>query len=147
MFEKSVQLNGEAIKGRLKELAWGGVEETLNEVLEAKAEELTQAVRYQRDERRRGYRSGRYGRNPTVSGDVTLKVLKHERISFGTVLIERHRRRESGAKEALIEMSLVGGRYPWYRMMDNSPTWVERVYHLADVARKYLRYVDTGNCR
>ncbi len=42
MSEKIVQLNGEAIKGQLKELVRGSVEETLNELLEAEAEKLTQ---------------------------------------------------------------------------------------------------------
>ena len=43
MSEKIVQLNEEVIKGWLKELVRGSVEETLIELLEAKAEKLTQA--------------------------------------------------------------------------------------------------------
>ena len=43
MSEKIVQLNEEVIKGQLKELVRGSVEETLNELLEAEAEKLTQA--------------------------------------------------------------------------------------------------------
>ena len=43
MSEKIVQLNEEIIKGQLKELVRGSVEETLNELLEAEAEKLTQA--------------------------------------------------------------------------------------------------------
>ena len=34
------------------------VEETLNELLEAESEKLTQAARYERNEQRQGYRSG-----------------------------------------------------------------------------------------
>ena len=41
-------LNEEAIKGQLKELVRGSVEETLNELLEAETEKLTQAARYER---------------------------------------------------------------------------------------------------
>ena len=75
MPEKIVQLNEEVIKGQLKELVRGSVEETLNELLEAGAEKLTQAARYERNEQRQGYRSGHYNRNlTTTSGDVTLKV-------------------------------------------------------------------------
>ena len=48
MSEKIVQLNEEVIKGQLKELVRGSVEETLNELLEAEAEKLTQAARYER---------------------------------------------------------------------------------------------------
>ena len=64
MSEKIVQLNEEVIKGQLKELVRGSVEETLNELLEAEAEKLTQAARYERNEQRQGYRSGHYNRNP-----------------------------------------------------------------------------------
>ena len=43
----------------------------LNELLEAEAEKLTQAARYERNEQRQGYRSGHYNRNlTTTSGDV-----------------------------------------------------------------------------
>ena len=48
MSEKIVQLNEEVIKGQLKDLVRGSVEETLNELLEAEAEKLTQAARYER---------------------------------------------------------------------------------------------------
>lgn len=58
MSEKIVQLNEEVIKDQLKELVRGSVEETLNELLEQEAEQLTQAARYERNEARQGYRSG-----------------------------------------------------------------------------------------
>ena len=48
MSEKIVQLNEEIIKGQIKELVRGSVEETLNELLEKEAESLTQATRYER---------------------------------------------------------------------------------------------------
>ena len=110
MSEKIVQLNEEVIKGQIKELVRGSVEETLNELLEAEAEKLlTQAARYERNEQRQGYRSGHYSRNlTTTAGDVTLKVPKLKGISFETAIIERYRRRESSVEEALIEMYLAG---------------------------------------
>lgn len=43
MSERIVQLNEEVIKGQIKELVRGSVEETLNELLEQEAEKLTQA--------------------------------------------------------------------------------------------------------
>ena len=90
MSEKIVHLNEEVIKGQLKELVRGSVEETLNE-------------------QRQGYRSGHYNRNlTTTSGDVTLKVPKLKGSSFETAIIERYRRRESSVEEALIEMYLAG---------------------------------------
>lgn len=36
--------------------------------------------------------------------------------------------------------------FPCYKMSDTKPTSVRTVYHLAEVARKHLRYVYTGNC-
>jgi hypothetical protein len=63
MSKKIVQLNEEVIKGQLKELVRGSVEETLNELLEQEAEKLTQAARYERNEARQGYRSGHCSRN------------------------------------------------------------------------------------
>ena len=109
MSEKIVQLNEDVIKGQLKELVRGSVEETLNEMLEAEADKLTQAARYERNEQRQGYRSGHYNRNlTTTSGDVTLKVPKLKGITFETAIIERYRRRESSVEEALIEMYLAG---------------------------------------
>ena len=96
MSEKIVQLNEEIIKGQLKELVRGSVEETLNELLEKEAESLTQAARYERSEARQGYRSGHYDRSlTTTSGDVTLHMPRLKGVSFETAIIERYRRRES----------------------------------------------------
>ena len=77
MSEKIVQPNEDAIKGQLKELVRGSIEETLNELLEDEAEKLTQAARYERNEQCQGYRRGHYSRNlATSSGNVTLRVPK-----------------------------------------------------------------------
>ena len=109
MSEKIVQFNEEIIKGQLKELVRGSVEETLNELLEKEAESLTQAARYERSEARHGYRSGHYDRNlTTTSGNVTLHMPRLKGMSFETAIIERYRRRESSVEEALIEMYLAG---------------------------------------
>ncbi len=109
MSNNIVQFNEEIIKGQIKELVRGSVEETLNELLEAEAEKLTNAARYERSEARQGYRSGHYDRNlTTTSGDVTLHVPRLKGISFETSIIERYRRRESSVEEALIEMYLAG---------------------------------------
>ena len=104
MSGKIVQLNEEVIKGQR-----GSVEETLNTLLEAEAERLTQAARYERNEQRQGDRSGHYSRKLTTTfGNVTLKVPKLEGISFETAIIERYRRREISVEEAFIEMYLAG---------------------------------------
>ena len=106
MSEKIVQLNEEVIKGQIRELVRGSVEETLNE---QEAKKLTQAASYERSEARQGYRSGHYDRNlTTTSGDVTLHVPRLKGVSFETAIIERYRRRESSVEEALIKMYLAG---------------------------------------
>ena len=75
MSEKTVQLNEEIIKGQLKELVRGSVEETLNELLEKEAESLTQAARYERSEARQGYRSGHYDRAASPRPPATSRSM------------------------------------------------------------------------
>ena len=102
---KIVQLNEEIIKTELKELVRSSVEETLNGMLEAEAQQLTGAAKYERSTERQGYRSGHYSWNlTTTSGDVELKMPKLKGVSFETAIIERYRRRGSSVEEALIEM-------------------------------------------
>ncbi|MPN01099.1 hypothetical protein SDC9_148302 [bioreactor metagenome] len=109
MSEKIIQLNEGIIKNELKELVRNSVEETLNELLDKEAAELTGAAKYERSEARQGYRSGHYERNlTTTSGDVMFKVPKLKGVGFETAIIERYRRRESSVEEALIEMYLAG---------------------------------------
>ena len=109
MSKSIIQLNEEAVKGELKELVRKSVEETLNELLDKEAEELTGAARYERNEARQGYRSGHYSRKlSTTSGEVVLNMPKLKGVTFETAIIERYRRRESSVEEALIEMYLAG---------------------------------------
>ena len=49
MSDKIIHLNEEVIKGQIKELVLGSVEETFNELLEAEADRLTQA-RYEHND-------------------------------------------------------------------------------------------------
>ena len=109
MSERIITLNEEAVKTELKDLVRKSVEETLNELLDSEAEELTGAGKYERSESRKGYRSGHYTRNlTTTSGNVKLSVPKLKGVPFETAIIERYRRRESSVEEALIEMYLAG---------------------------------------
>ncbi|MEA5015952.1 MAG: IS256 family transposase [Candidatus Limiplasma sp.] len=109
MSKRIIQLNEGAIKDELKELVRGSVKETLNDLLEKEARELTRAARYERTEARQGYRNGHYTRNlTTTSGEVTLKMPRLKGVPFETAIIERYRRRESSVEEALIEMYLAG---------------------------------------
>src|SRR6202171_3885689 len=84
-------------------------EETLNAMLEAEADRLCYAERYERTQAWRDQRSGSYERKlQTKAGQVTLKVPKLRVQTFETAIIERYRRRESSVEEALIEMYLAG---------------------------------------
>ena len=109
MSDKIIQLNEDLIKHDLKDLVRSSVEETLNALLDKEADELVNAQKYERSKGRQGYRSGHYKRNfQTTAGEVELKVPKLKGVSFETAIIERYRRRESSAEEALIEMYLAG---------------------------------------
>jgi transposase-like protein len=58
----------------LKDIVRESVEETLNELLEKEAAELTGAGKYERTESREGYRAGHYER--TCHGDVSKPLKK-----------------------------------------------------------------------
>ena len=104
-----IRIDDERIKGHLDRVVRGTVEETLNTLLDAEADRLCNAQRYERTEARRDTRAGHYERNlETKAGEVTLKVPKLRRQTFETAIIERYRRREASVEEALIEMYLAG---------------------------------------
>lgn len=97
------------VKDHLAEIVRGTVEETLNAMLDAEADRLCNAQRYERTPERKDYRAGHYERKlSTKAGEVTLKVPKLRQLPFETAIIERYRRRESSVEEALIEMYLAG---------------------------------------
>ncbi len=104
-----IRIDDERIKGHLDRIVRGTVEETLNALLNAEADRLCNAGRYERNEARRDTRAGQYERGlETKAGEVTLKVPKLRRQTFETAIIERYRRREASVEEALIEMYLAG---------------------------------------
>src|SRR6476661_8931157 len=104
-----IRIDDERIKGHLDRVVRGTVEETLNSLLDAEADRLCNAQRYERTEARRDTRAGHYeGGLHTKAGEVTLKVPKLRRQTFETAIIERYRRRETSVEEALIEMYLAG---------------------------------------
>lgn len=104
-----IRIDEARIKDHLGEMVRGTVEEALNAMLDAEADQLCGAARYERSEGRRDTRAGRYDRSlQTKAGEVTLKVPKLRRQTFETAIIERYQRRESSVEEALIEMYLAG---------------------------------------
>jgi putative transposase len=104
-----IRIDDDRVKEHLDKVVRGTVEETLNAMLEAEADRLCNAGRYERCEARRDLRSGSYERKlQTKAGSVTLKMPKLRQQAFETAIIERYRRRESSVEEALIEMYLAG---------------------------------------
>jgi hypothetical protein len=104
-----ITIDDERIKSHLDRVVRGSVEETLNALLDAEADRLCNAQRYERSAARRDTRAGHYERNlQTKAGEVRLKVPKLRQQTFETAIIERYRRRESSVEEALIEMYLAG---------------------------------------
>ena len=74
-------------------------------MLDAEADRLCNAERYERSESRKDTRAGHYTRNlDTGAGRVELKVPKLRKLPFETAIIERYKRREASVEEALIEM-------------------------------------------
>jgi len=104
-----VQIDEDRIRGHLDRIVRSSVEETLNGMLDAEADRLVGADRYERTDQRRDYRSGHYQRKlHTKAGEVTLKMPKLRKQTLDTAIIERYRRRESSVEEALMEMYLAG---------------------------------------
>lgn len=104
-----IQIDEARIKDHLGEMVRGTVEEALNAMLDAEADQFCGAGRYERTEGRRDTRAGSYERSlDTKAGPVKLKVPKLRRQTFETAIIERYQRRESSVEEALIEMYLAG---------------------------------------
>lgn len=107
--DKIIQIDESQVKDHLGELVRGTVEETLNNLLDAEADQLCNAARYERSEARKDTRAGYYERGlHTKAGEVKLRVPKLRQQKFETAIIERYKRRESSVEEALIEMYLAG---------------------------------------
>ena len=106
---KVIDIDEDKIRDHLGEVVRGTVEETLNGLLDAEADRLCNAARYERNEQRRDTRAGYYERGlHTKAGEVRLKIPKLRQLKFETAIIERYRRREASVEEALMEMYLAG---------------------------------------
>jgi transposase-like protein len=104
-----VKIDEGRIREHLDEVVRSTVEETLNALLDAEADHLCGARKYERTDGRKDTRAGSYDRDlQTKAGEVTLTVPKLRNLPFETAIIERYRRRESSVEEALIEMYLAG---------------------------------------
>ncbi|WP_020614552.1 transposase, partial [Sediminispirochaeta bajacaliforniensis] len=62
MNSKIIEINEEEVKNHLGNFVRETVEETLNAMLEAEAEQLVNAQKHERNTDRKGYRAGHYNR-------------------------------------------------------------------------------------
>ena len=97
------------VKSQLNAVVRETVEQTLNSLLDAEADSLCGARRYERSDKRVDTRAGHYERSlHTTAGPVTLKMPKLRTLPFESAIIDRYRRRECSVEEALMEMYLAG---------------------------------------
>jgi putative transposase len=106
---KVIRIDESEIRGHLDEMVRGTVEETLNGLLEAEADEMCNAQRYERSPDRVDTRAGHYTRKlHTKAGEVEVKMPKLRKQTFETAIIERYRRRDISIEEAIVQMYLAG---------------------------------------
>lgn len=104
-----IKIDESELRGHVDEVVRSSVEETLNSLLEAEADQLTGAKKYEHTADRVDTRAGSYTRKlQTKAGEVELKVPRLRKLPFETQIIERYKRRETSVEEALVEMYLAG---------------------------------------
>jgi putative transposase len=104
-----VRIDQGVLKEHVGEIVLKTVEDALNGLLDAEADRLCKAGRYEHSDARVDTRAGSYQRQlHTRAGEVTLKVPKLRKLPFETAIIERYKRREASVEEALVEMYLAG---------------------------------------
>ena len=105
----AIKIDEKEIRTHLDGLVRQSVEDTLNALLNAEADAICQASRYQRSPDRQDTRAGSYKRKLlTKAGEVELHVPRLRTLPFETQIIERYKTKQSSVEEALIEMYLAG---------------------------------------
>ena len=109
VLKDAIRVDAGQLRGHIDAAVRSSVEETLNGLLDAEADQICRAGRYERSADRVDTRAGHYERQlETKAGAVTLKIPKLRRLPLETAIIERYRRREASVEEALVEMYLAG---------------------------------------
>jgi len=86
-----IQIDEARIRDHLGEMVRGTVEEALNAMLDAEADRLCGAGKYERTDRRKDTRAGSYERSlDTKAGPVKLKMPKLRKQTFENEPLERH---------------------------------------------------------
>ena len=97
------------VRAHVDEVVRSSVEQTLNALLDAEADRLCNAGRYEHSPDRQDTRAGSYSRKlQTKAGEVNLQMPRLRKLPLETAIIERYKRRESSVEEALVEMYLAG---------------------------------------
>ena len=105
----AIKINEKEIGDHLNQLIRQSVEDTLNSLLDAEADAICNAGRYQRSPDRLDTRAGSYKRKLlTSTGEVELTVPRLRSLPFETQIIKRYQTKQSSVEEALIEMYLAG---------------------------------------
>ena len=90
MPEKIIQVNQHMFETKLDRMVSEKVNEILNAMLDAEADELAGAGRYERSDGRKAYRAGHYERDLTLkAGKLSVKVPKLKGAVFESAVIER----------------------------------------------------------
>ena len=106
---KVIRIDESEIRSHLDKMVRGTVEDALNAMLDAEADEMCNAQRYERSPDRVDTRAGHYTRKlHTKAGEVEVKMPKLRKQTFETAIIERYRRRDISIEEAIVQMYLAG---------------------------------------
>ena len=109
MSKEIIQFDQAMFETKLDTMVREKVERIVNAMLDAEADEIANAARYERTGERKAYRAGHYERKLTAkAGRLALKVPKLKGEVFESAVIERYRRREQSVEESLIDMYLAG---------------------------------------
>ena len=105
----AIKIDEKEVSDHLDTLVRQSVEETINSLLDAEADAICNANRYQRSPDRLDTRAGSYKRKlPTKAGEVEVPVPRLRSLPFETQIIKRYQTKQSSVEEALIEMYLAG---------------------------------------
>jgi putative transposase len=74
---KVIQIDENQIREHLGDLVRGSVEETLNQLLDAEADQLCNAARYERTEARQDTRAGHYKRKESFAQPIKRSLIMH----------------------------------------------------------------------
>ena len=109
MSKEIIQFDDAMFESKLDAMIKTKVEDIVNAMLDAEADEITNAARYERKTGRKAFRAGHYERGLTAKvGRLELKVPKLKGALFESAVVERYRRRESSVEEVLMDMYLAG---------------------------------------